>query len=388
LIAVLGSAIIAGLLLWSQDPAKALVTAATVLIVTCPCALSLATPAAMLASASALIKRGVLIKNLQALEDLTNVDTVIFDKTGTLTEHNITINRIETREVISEHTALRIAKAMAQSSTHPVSQAINQHPVDADRQQNLPTMQALTEYTGQGVSGQLASSTDFENDIKGLIKLGSATFCGQTLSHQEQAVYLTDENGWIASFYLTEQLKTNAKTALHWLKTQGYRCELLSGDLSHTVAQTATTLNFDTHQAGCEPADKLARLEALKASGHKVLMVGDGLNDGPILASAHVSIAMGQGVALTQAHADVILTNGDIGLVATSLQQAKRTMQVIKQNMVWAVVYNAVCIPLAFTGWLTPWQAGLGMAISSLVVILNAVRLTRMAPESDLGEAA
>ncbi len=385
LIAVLGSAIIAGLLLWSQDPAKALVTAATVLIVTCPCALSLATPAAMLASASALIKRGVLIKNLQALEDLTNVDTVIFDKTGTLTEHNINISHIDTKDKLPSNTALRLAKALAQSSTHPVAQAISQHPLDEATQQNLPAMQAITEYTGQGMTGKLSETADVNKEIKGLIKLGSANFCGHS-PNEEQAVYLADENGWLATFYLTEQLKTNAKTTLDWLQTHHYRCELLSGDQSPAVAQTAKALQFDTYQSACEPADKLARLEALKANGSKVLMVGDGLNDGPILASAHVSIAMGQGVALTQAHADVILTNGDIGLVATSLQQAKRTMQVIKQNMTWAVLYNAICIPLAFIGWLTPWQAGLGMAISSLVVILNAVRLARMGSQTNLGE--
>lgn len=387
LIAVLGSAFIAALLLWAQDPAKALVTAATVLIVTCPCALSLATPAAMLASASALIKRGVLIKNLQALEDLTNVDTVIFDKTGTLTEHRINISHIETKSGLSENLATRLAKALAQSSTHPVAQAINQYPLDENTQQGLPTVHDLSEHTGLGMQGKLQNEAMFDQQIKGVIKFGSAKFCQQDHTN-DQAVYLADENGWLATFYLNEQLKTNAQHTLNWLQANDYHCELLSGDQSEAVAQTATQLQFDTHQAACAPADKLARLETLKAKGNKVLMVGDGLNDGPILASAHVSIAMGQGVALTQAHADVILTNGDIGLVATSLRQAKRTMQVIKQNMTWAVLYNAICIPLAFTGWLTPWQAGLGMAISSLVVILNAVRLTRMGAQTNLGETA
>ncbi len=385
LIAVLGSAIVAGLLLWSQDPAKALVTAATVLIVTCPCALSLATPAAMLASASALIKRGVLIKNLQALEDLTNVDTVIFDKTGTLTEHQIHVSKIDTRADISNTEALALAKAMAQSSTHPIAQAISLHAFDGNTQQGLPELQDLTEHTGQGISGSLKDSDSLTHKITGLIKFGSPTFC-DTKPTDQQAVHLSDADGWIATFYLDEQLKTDAEATVQWLQENNYRCELLSGDQSQAVTQTAQALQFDRYQAACEPADKLTRLETLKANGNKVLMVGDGLNDGPILASAHVSIAMGQGVALTQAHADVILTNGDIGLVAASLQQAKRTMQVIKQNMTWAVLYNAICIPLAFIGWLTPWQAGLGMAISSLVVILNAVRLTRMGSQANLGE--
>ena len=385
LIAVLGSAVVAALLIWSQDPAKALVTAATVLIVTCPCALSLATPAAMLASASALIKRGVLIKNLQALEDLTNVDTIIFDKTGTLTEHKISISHIETKQGMREDSAIRLAKALAQSSTHPIAQAISQHPITKNTQNLLLLLQGVTEHTGQGLQGKLSKEAIFDEKIKGVIKFGSAKFCQQPQSN-EQAVYLTDESGWLATFYLNEQLKANAQSTLAWLQTHDYRCELLSGDQSDAVAQTAAQLSIDTHQAACAPADKLARLESLKKNGHKVLMVGDGLNDGPILASAHVSIAMGQGVALTQAHADVILTSSDIGLVATSLQQAKRTMQVIKQNIVWAVVYNAICIPLAFIGWLTPWQAGLGMAISSLVVILNAVRLTRMGSQTNHGE--
>jgi len=377
LIVVLGSAFAAAASLWGQDPAKALVTAATVLIVTCPCALSLAAPAAMLASASAFVKKGLLVKNLQAIEDLSVVDSVIFDKTGTLTAPSIRITHIHTRQGITSNEAMSIANTLAQTSTHPISLAIVSHYQAQQAIEDVYEAVETTEHIGQGISARLPQTHPASGAVSGTVKLGSADFCGHPAS-EKQTVYLADDHGWLANFELSETLKPNAKPTIDWILANGYRCQLLSGDQATSVATVAAQLNIKNYRAHCSPAEKLKTLNSDKAKGHHILMVGDGLNDGPVLASAQVAMAMGEGVALTQAYADIVLTHGDIGLIPQSLLQAKKTMRIIKQNMIWAALYNAICIPLAFMGLLTPWQAGLGMAISSLVVIFNALRLSKL----------
>lgn len=378
LIVVILSAVVAAALLWNVDHGRALMTAAAVLIVTCPCALSLATPAAMLSSASAFVKRGILIRRLQAIESIADIDTVIFDKTGTLTEDHIAIKSISYKEGLSENEVLALAAAVAQHSMHPVSRAI----VNANTQ-NSSSALASVEFTdiqetvGAGVSASLKTKESLPNAIKGQLKLGSEKFCGLLDSRQSsQQVFLADENGWLATFGLQEAIKPHAAFAIQQLKAANLSIELLSGDQAHTVVNTANDIGITQFQAACSPHDKLMRLQTLKQQGKKVLMVGDGLNDGPILASAHVSIAMGKGVPLTLAHADYVLLNGDISQIPQLIQHARKTMTIIKQNITWAIVYNAVCVPLAFFGVLSAWLAGLGMAVSSLIVVANALRLT------------
>jgi Cu2+-exporting ATPase len=378
LLFVILSAVVAGALLWNVDHGRALMTAAAVLIVTCPCALSLATPAAMLASASAFVKRGILIRRLQAIESIANIDTVIFDKTGTLTDNHIEVKSIRVKAGLSEGDALGLAAALAQHSLHPVSRAL----VNANMQnsvQNIAVELAdIQEHVGAGMSATLKNNTLY----LGQLKLGSAKFCG-VQSHENmpenmhyQQVFMADEAGWLATFHLQEAIKTNAAETIAQLKDTKLAVELLSGDQLHTVENTANAIGITQFQAACNPNDKLLRLQALKEQGKKVLMVGDGLNDGPILASAHVSIAMGKGVPLTLAHADYVLLSGDISQIPPLIRHAKKTMFIIKQNIAWAIVYNLSCIPLAFFGLITAWQAGLGMAISSIIVIVNALRLS------------
>lgn len=373
LLFVMLSAVAAAALLWNVDHGRALMTAAAVLIVTCPCALSLAMPAAMLASASAFVKRGILIRRLQAIEAIADIDTVIFDKTGTLTEDHIQVTSMSHRQGISENNVLALAAAIAQHSMHPVSRAIfNAY------QQNLSvelTLSDIQEHVGAGISAILSNSS--ANLVAGRLKLGSAKFCNvEDTQQQTQQVFLADENGWLATFNLQEAIKPDAAQAIQQLKEMPLDVELLSGDQPHTVVSLSKAIGISQFQAACSPQDKLMRLHFLKQHNKKVLMVGDGLNDGPILASAHVSIAMGKGVPLTLAHADYILLNGDISQVPHLIQHAQRTMFIIKQNIAWAIIYNLMSIPLAFTGVLSPWLAGLGMAISSLIVVANALRLT------------
>ncbi|MDI1362786.1 cation-translocating P-type ATPase [Methylotenera sp.] len=373
---VILSAAVAAALLWHIDPARALMTAAAVLIVTCPCALSLATPAAMLASASAFVKRGILIRRLQAIESIANIDTVIFDKTGTLTEDHIEVQSITHKQGLTESGVLALAAAVAQHSMHPVSRAlvsVNQQNTD----QSPITLTNIQEVVGSGISAALQASETYADLINMHLKLGSAKFCGiAEPSELSQQVFLADANGWLATFSLHEAVKHNAALAIQQLKDANLSVELLSGDQAHTVVNTANEIGITQFQAACSPQDKLSRLHALKQQGKNILMVGDGLNDGPILASAHVSIAMGKGVPLTLAHADYVLLNGDISQIPQLIRHARKTMTIIKQNIAWAIIYNVVCIPLAFFGVLSAWLAGLGMAVSSIIVVLNALRLT------------
>ncbi|OIQ99341.1 putative copper-transporting ATPase PacS [mine drainage metagenome] len=385
LLFVILSAAVAAALLWDVDRGRALMTAAAVLIVTCPCALSLATPAAMLASASAFVKRGILIRRLQAIEGIAKVDTVIFDKTGTLTEDHIQVESISYKEGLSESNALALAAAIAQHSLHPVSRAIftaHQQSLSPDL---LLTLEDIQEEVGAGMSATLSSTNSQTNLFEGRLKLGSAKFCGiQDDDPQTQQVFLADAHGWLATFDLQEAIKPHAAEAIQQLKKLHLEVELLSGDQAHTVESLTNAIGISKFMAACSPDDKLTRLHALKQQNKKVLMVGDGLNDGPILASAHVSIAMGKGVPLTLAHADYIFLNGDISQIPHLIRHARRTMLVIKQNIAWAIVYNLISIPLAFSGVLSAWLAGLGMAISSLIVVANALRLTSFAASPSL----
>jgi len=396
LIFVLTSAAVAAALLWQVDRGQALMTAAAVLIVTCPCALSLATPAAMLASASAFVKRGILIRNLQAIEAIAEIDTVIFDKTGTLTEADMQVTALRHAARIEKSQAIAIARLLATRSLHPVAKAIAQYGVASDQTDASINLHVVKETIGGGLHGMIAENlTPFDRHIttlQGDIKLGSAAFCGLDIAElmnenkdfqsdiNQQQVYLADHQGWLATFVLQEHLKAGVADMVDALKNARINVQIVSGDQSHSVAKVALIIGVNDYLSAQNPQQKLAHLQALKAAGHKVLMVGDGLNDGPTVASAHASIAMGKGVPLTLAQADYILLHGDVAQIPALIAHAKKAMRVIKQNLFWALVYNAVCIPLAFFGVLSAWLAGLGMAASSLVVILNALRQTHYAP--------
>lgn len=384
LLFVILSAVVAAALLWNVDHARALMTAAAVLIVTCPCALSLATPAAMLSSASAFVKRGILIRRLQAIESIANIDTVIFDKTGTLTEDHIEVQSITFKQGFTENGVLALAAAVAQHSMHPVSRALVSASQQRGAQESPIILNNIQEVVGAGISASLQANATNADLVNTNLKLGSAKFCGVSEpSELSQQVFLADANGWLATFSLHEAVKHNAALAIQQLKDAHLSVELLSGDQAHTVINTAKEIGITQFQAACSPQEKLSRLQTLKQQGKNILMVGDGLNDGPILASAHVSIAMGKGVPLTLAHADYVLLNGDISQIPQLIQHARKTMAIIKQNIAWAIVYNLVCIPLAFFGVLSAWLAGLGMAVSSIIVVLNALRLTTFSETLD-----
>ena len=371
LIAVLLLAALSAVWWWPTNPGHALMVAVAVLVVTCPCALSLATPAAMLAAAGNLARRGVMVRHLQALESLADVDTLIFDKTGTLTQDGQRVTQTWTAEGITPDMALALAAGLAQHSLHPLSRALVQAHEARSASPHVD-VQEIHEFIGQGLEGQW----------EGRLRLGSATFCapkfkGIPLSASLCQVHLCTETEWLASWQLSEDVRPDAVQTVQALKDLGVNVWLLSGDRPESVAKVAQQVGITQAWGACTPNDKLMHLQAAQAQGAKVAMVGDGLNDGPVLAGAHVSMAFGNAVPLAQSKSDLVLMGGSLLVVAQSVKLARQTLRVVKQNLLWAAAYNAVCVPLAVVGWLPAWLAGLGMALSSLWVVLNALRLTK-----------
>ena len=375
LAAVLASAAAAAAFWWPVDPGRALMVAVAVLIVTCPCALSLATPAAMLASAGALARGGVLTSNLQALEALASVDTVVFDKTGTLTGGIPRLERVYCRQGLRPGDALETAAALAAPSLHPIAQGL----VNAwNAQFRSPPGWAVAqsgETAGLGLEGLMRRPRGGEGAGRRM-RLGSSTFCGVAPLQVESAqVHLSDEQGWVASFVLAEELRADAIAAVAALRAQGLTVRLLSGDRDGAAKEIGARAGIAFAQGGCTPEDKLDALWRLQAEGRRIAMVGDGLNDGPSLARANASFAFGRAVPLSQARADFVVLGDRLATIPEAIAQARKTLRVVRQNLFWAAGYNALCVPLAIAGWLPAWLAGLGMAASSLVVVLNAARL-------------
>lgn len=367
---------------WPVDPARAIGVAVAVLIVTCPCALSLATPVALVAAAGALARRGVLLRKLDALPALAVADRIVLDKTGTLTVDTLRLQRIEARPGVSHRQALAWAAALAAHSVHPLSRALvaadAQRPADGDAS-TPPVACGVCETPGQGVQGWMASRD--RNAAGTPWRLGSAQFCAAAepaAGAPGMAVHLSDDSGWVASFGFEETLREGTDAALRGLQALGLRPELLSGDRAAAVQSLARRLGIDAAHGGMTPSDKLAHVRALQAQGHRVVMVGDGLNDGPVLARADASVALGDAAPLARAQADVLIPGGQIERVPLLVAHARRTVRVVRRNLGWAAAYNAVSIPLAMAGLMPAWLAGLGMAASSLVVVAHAARLARI----------
>jgi Cu2+-exporting ATPase len=392
-----------GALAWQWiDPARSIWVAVSVLIVTCPCALSLAAPSALLTAAGAMARQGVLVRRLDAIEALAQVDQVYFDKTGTLTEGALRLDALLSTEgrtpasaglPASQADRWQTAASLAAVSQHPLSRSL----VEAARQAGdwpARTWADIHEHAGKGVEARDGSG--------GLWRLGSRAWAlgGDVLpawalvgdvahmghAGDEARVWLAarDANGTLIAdelvgFVFDETFRPEARPAIEKLAYLGCRSSLLSGDQKSRVAVAAAHLGQGgpVHVALAEasPEDKLRVIAEAQASGQRVAVVGDGINDAPVLAKADVSMALDQGAALAHSQADMIVLGGRLLGVPLAVQTARRTMRVVKQNLAWAALYNAACIPLALAGWLPPWLAGLGMAVSSLVVVLNALRL-------------
>ncbi len=366
---------------WSViDPSRALWVAVAVLIVTCPCALSLAAPAALVAGARGLARRGVLLQRLDALEALAGVEHFFFDKTGTLTEDRpqwtaLTLTAAG-RESFggSASAALRAAAGLAAWSTHPLSAAV----VEAGKQVAplasalawAPSLSDIEERPGQGLQARDAQGRNW--------RLGSAAWVGGSAGDALQApVWLACEGQPLAGLQFEERLRPDAAQALQALQAAGVRVTILTGDTAERAQALAARIGIADVVAGATPEAKLQALIDAQAAGRRVAMVGDGINDAPVLARADVSLAMGQGALVSRSQADAVITSNRLGDVVRARGSARYTVRIIRQNLAWAAAYNAVSIPLAVIGWLPPWAAGLGMAGSSLLVVLNALRAAR-----------
>jgi Cu2+-exporting ATPase len=360
------------------DPTRAFPAALAVLVVSCPCAFALAVPAAITRAIAVLASRGVLIVKPDVIQALADATHVVFDKTGTLTDAQVTLSGIETRGTVPAEHALELAAALARESRHPAARAIAAA-AEAPRKRAAPLIAAGVEtQPGLGVSGIVAGRT---------LRLGRPDFAlgAKTAGPDvaaiaaEDSVLLADADGAIAAFTLTESLRTDAAAAVAALTSQGLVLSIASGDSAAKVRAVAQRLGIGSWRARLLPGDKLAWLEALRAKGERVIAVGDGVNDAPVLGGADVAVALADGAELAQASSDIVLTGGRLGGLAPARRIAQQALDVLRENQRWAFCYNFAAVPLAALGFVPPWLAALGMSFSSLVVVLNAMRIGRAA---------
>ncbi|MGX9864365.1 heavy metal translocating P-type ATPase [Pseudomonas moraviensis] len=357
-----------GLLWWQLDSSRAFWIVLAMLVATCPCALSLATPTALTAATGTLHKLGLLLTRGHVLEGLNQIDTVIFDKTGTLTEGRLVLRSIRPLGALDSEQCLSLAAALENRSEHPIARAFGRAPLAAEEVHSSP---------GLGLEGVVGERR---------LRIGQAQFAcalsGAPLPSMPdeagQWLLLADTHGPLAWLVLDDRLRDDAPTLLAACKARGWRTLLLSGDSSPMVASVAAELGIDEARGGLRPDDKLQVLQQLHKEGRKVLMLGDGVNDVPVLAAADISVAMGSATDLAKTSADAVLLSNRLGALVQAFTLARRTRRVIIENLLWAALYNGLMLPFAALGWITPVWAAVGMSISSLTVVLNALRLTRL----------
>jgi Cu2+-exporting ATPase len=353
------------------DADRALWVALSVLVISCPCALSLATPASLASAAARLRRLGVIVYGENALEGLAATTHALFDKTGTLTTAAFRCDatvRLDDR--ISAQQCVALATALQSHANHPIATAFASEKVRAD------LVSDATYQVGAGIEGCWEGRR---------LRMGSGTFCRDIAAtlppHPQRDAYwvaLVAENQPLMWFGLVDDLREEAATVIAALERQGVTCELVTGDASERGRQIGASLGLQTIHAGMSPQDKLARVRDLQAEGATVTMIGDGLNDAPVLTQANTSIAVAGATDLARAQADFVIERGDLRRVLDLFDTARATRRVIAQNFAWALGYNALGIPLAACGWIPPWAAALGMSASSLIVISNAARLRRL----------
>lgn len=352
---------------WSYlDPARVFEIVLATLVVTCPCALALATPVSFSAALGLLARRGVLFRNPDALLALNDVDTVVFDKTGTLTTRGAQISGCVPAPGRDRSEMLAIAAAMEARSEHPLAEAFRDHPSD-------PRVTQVRVVESQGLEARLDGKR---------VRLGRASFAASLAGHSPGAalgrnVFLGDGKELWARFELAETLRPETEDTLAELRERGVEIAIASGDDPANVERLAQSLTVSEWRGGMTPATKLALIEDYRRHGRSVAVVGDGVNDAPVLGAADVSIAVAEATDLTRNVADAALLGDSLRPVLLCLELAAATRRVVAQNLAWAVGYNLVALPLAATGVLAPWAAAIGMSASSLLVTLNALRLGR-----------
>jgi Cu2+-exporting ATPase len=346
-----------------HDPSRAFEVALALLVISCPCALSLSVPAALAAANGALAKLGVLPVRADALDRLAGISDMVFDKTGTLSDGKPRLSTVATFGGMERAQALGIAAALERESGHPLARAfVEEDACDAA----CLRAEDVSAHAGRGVEGMVAH---------GRWRLGRADFACDGLD--DGALWLGDGCSASARFEVIEHEREYAASALAQLRRDGITLHLASGDAFERVRDFAARFAIDDVHARQSPEQKLALVRQLQDEGRCVAMIGDGLNDAPVLAGADVSIAIGEGAALAQRAADLVLTSPSLARIPAAIALARRTRTIVRQNFGWAIGYNLMALPLAATGLVTPWLAALGMTLSSLVVTINALRLAR-----------
>lgn len=351
------------------DPSKAFWVTLAVLVITCPCALSLATPTALTAATGTLRQMGLLITRGHVLESFSKATHIIFDKTGTLTEGRLAIQETHPLNGTSSADALMWGAALEALSEHPIGRAFTPwYCFSAD---------AIENCVGQGIQGK----------IKGVAyRIGTPKYV-MALSGQEipampdelrQWILLGNEQGALAWFALDDQIRRETRQAIQKIKSLGLSVEILTGDTSPAVQRIAEKLDIQIINSGMSPEQKLERINQLQSEGKQTIMVGDGINDIPVLVGAQTSVSMGAATDLAKTNADAVLTNNNLLTLADSIVMARKTRRIIKENLALSIGYNIIALPAASMGLIAPYIAAIGMTASSLVVTGNAMRLSRL----------
>ena len=368
--------VLAGVYWWNVDRELWVSVVIATLVVSCPCALSLATPVSISIAIHTLLKRGIAITRSEVLQTITRITHLVFDKTGTLTEGRLQIQQIRSLKESSEAELLSIACGLESQSEHPVAIAFR------NMQENIgeTTVANVRNSPGEGISGLVNGKKYY---------LGTAEFIHKHLPDSKSimnieelennhVVYLADDQEIIGNFSLTDQPRPDIDKVISFFKRRNIDLRIASGDNRHAVAELASKYGIDKVYARYKPEDKLALVKELQRSGGVVAMTGDGINDAPVLAASDVSIAMGSAADLARIQADVVLTGSRLSLLIDMYKTARLCMRIIRQNLTWAILYNLLALPAAVSGLLAPWMAALGMSASSLIVTLNSLRLKKI----------
>ncbi|MGN4979986.1 heavy metal translocating P-type ATPase [Aeromonas dhakensis] len=352
-----------------HQPEQAFWVTLAVLVATCPCALSLATPTALTSATARLTRAGILLRRGHVLDVLTRANRIVMDKTGTLTTGNISLTSTEALGNLDEARCLAIARTLEAYSEHPIARAFRSNAAD---DAVLLAASKVTPVIGHGIEGVIEGRH---------YRLGSARWLGISDAQETQAdglvIYLADEDRALARFLLTDTLRPDAKALIQAFKAAGLKTTILTGDSSAQADEVARELGVDELIKGVTPDGKLVYLKEHEARGDISIMVGDGINDAPVLAGAHASFAMAGGTDLAKNSADAILLADDLSRLLDARALALRTRKIIKENFAWSIGYNLLVLPLAASGWLPPYVAAAGMSLSSLIVVTNSMRLNR-----------
>ena len=364
---VLTGATVSGIVWWQIDPAMALPVVLAVLVVSCPCALALGTPVALAAASRGFARLGVLISRPDSLELLPKISHVVLDKTGTLTRPDMRLIEIRAADGIDPDRARLLAGRLERVSRHPVATAFVRFDDGA-------AVEAAETVTAAGVAGRI-DGLDY--------RLGKPAFIGEWLGTplvepaEGQWIALATGNRLLAWFQVDSPLREGARELVDGLKASGLEVWLASGDRAENVESVARSLGIEHVRSACSPADKLELVRGLQAKGARVAMVGDGINDAPVLAGADVSVALAEGADIARSQADLVVTGKDLSRVSAAFNLAPRVRRIVRQNLAWAFTYNITALPFAAAGFVPPWLAAIGMSASSLLVVMNGQRLAR-----------